>query len=115
MPQAMLETRPTSFWPISRVIIESLKTIENSADVVARTMRRTIKATEEPGAAVQRRQRAAILIIAKKAIQGFREPDSSAIDPRIGDSTAMMIDEIVAMLLQVAWAAIGSLVIRETK
>ncbi|MNT53560.1 hypothetical protein D3C72_1906500 [compost metagenome] len=55
------------------------------------------------------------MIVAKKAIHGFREPDSSAIEPRIGDSTAMMTDEIVAMLLQVAWAAIGSLVMRETK
>lgn len=52
---------------------------------------------------------------AKQAIHGFREPDLSAIAPRTGESTAMITEEIVAMLLHIACALTGSLVSRETK
>ncbi|MNU77123.1 hypothetical protein D3C71_666900 [compost metagenome] len=69
----------------------------------------------EPGAANQRKKRLVILMTAKKAIQGLRAPDWSAMEPRMGEKRAMMIDDTVAMLLHVACAEIGSSVSRATK
>ncbi len=95
--------------------MESLKTMENSAAMLARIISSMTKATGEPGAAVQSSARQTILIAAKKAIQGLRAPDSSAMDPRIGARMAMMTPEIVAALLQAVWALTASSVMRETK
>ncbi|PHJ89330.1 hypothetical protein VF08_37785 [Nostoc linckia z8] len=89
--------------------------MENSAATLARMTKSITKATDEPGAAVQRRARQMILMTAKKAIQGFRAPDSSAIEPRIGASSAMMTPDIVAALLQAVCALTGSSVMRATK
>ncbi len=107
--------RPTFCGLVSRGIMESLKTIENSAAMEARIMQITGRMTGDPGAAYQRRHRLTILMTAKKAIHGLRAPDWSAMEPRIGEKRAMMIDETVATLLHVAWAAMGSSVRRATK
>lgn len=107
--------RPTFCGLVSRGIMESLKTIENSAAMEARIMQMIGRMSGEPGAANQRKKRLTILMTAKKAIHGFLAPDWSAMEPRMGEKRAMMIDDTVAMLLHVACAEIGSSVRRATK
>ena len=85
----MLEMRPISLFGTSRGIIESLNTVENSAATEASENSATIRNRFEPGAANQSKVRLQILIAAKNPIHGLRGPVWSAIEPRIGDSTAM--------------------------
>ena len=85
----MLEIRPISLLGTRRGIIESLNTVENSAATEASEKKNTTRKRFEPGAANHSRQRLMILIAAKNAIHGLRGPVWSAIEPRIGDSTAM--------------------------
>ena len=73
-PQAILEMRPISSFGTSRGIMESLKTIENSAATDASEKKNRAKTMLEPGAACQSSSSDTILMTAKNPIQGFREP-----------------------------------------
>lgn len=74
-PQAVLEIRPTFSGVVRRGIMESLKTMENSAAMEARIMKVTGQRRAEPGAANHNIERLAIFSVAKNAIHGFLEPD----------------------------------------
>ena len=67
--------RPTFCGLVSRGIMESLKTIENSAAMEARIMQMIGRMIGEPGAANHNKKRLTILMTAKKAIHGLRAPD----------------------------------------
>ena len=70
----MLEMRPISFSGTSRGIIESLKTMENSAAIDAREKKSSGAMRLEPGAANHSIDRAMIWMTAKKPIHGLRAP-----------------------------------------
>ena len=92
----MLETRPISARWTRRGIIASLKTIENSAAICAATIRVAASASEEPGAAVHRSDRAETWTTASPPIQGLRGPARSAIAPISGERHAAMMPVMVA-------------------
>ena len=85
----MLEILPMSALETRRGIMESLKTVENSAAIEASEKAATTQNRLEPGAANHSRQRLTILIAAKTPIQGLRGPVWSAIEPSTGDRMAM--------------------------
>ncbi len=93
----MLEMRPVSAGLTSRGIIESLKTMENSAATVASTIIAMAKTRLLPGAAFQRARSERIFMTAKAAIQGFRAPEASAMEPMIGARSAMTMPAMVSV------------------
>ena len=95
--------------------MESLNTIENSADTMASAKIETIRIRLAPGSAIHKVSSAAILMTAKKAIQGFRGPVWSAMEPRMGDRTAMTSPAAAMPNVQTAWPCAGSSASRETK
>ncbi len=89
----MFEMRPISFGATSRGIIESLKTMENSAAIDASEKNTSGNIRPEPGAANHSMISDRILMMAKKPIHGLRRPVWSAIEPSTGESTAMIRPE----------------------
>ena len=88
-PQATFEIRPIWSLETRRGIIESLKTMENSAATVARQKNSNTQTSEEPGTANHNMQREMTLSTAKAPIHGLRLPVWSATEPRIGERIAM--------------------------
>ena len=85
----MFDILPISSLETSRGIIESLKTIENSAATEARLKNSSGQISGEPGAANHSSDSDTIWITAKKPIHGLRGPVWSAIEPSTGDNMAM--------------------------
>ena len=85
----MLDTLPISSLETSRGIIESLKTIENSAATEARLKNSSGTSSGEPGTANHSIDSETIWMTAKKPIHGLRGPLWSAIEPSTGDRMAM--------------------------
>ena len=93
----------------------SLKTMENSAATMAKTMSAAAKMSGVPGAANHKSSSARIFTTAKLAIHGLRGPARSAIEPRKGDRIATQMPTRVTAPLHQAWPVAGSEASWETK
>ena len=111
----MLETRPASSFAIRRGIIESLKTMENSAATVARQKKKSTSTRLDPGAAYHSIVRQVILIAAKTMIHGFLRPVWSAIEPSTGERIAMTRPAAATPQPQAARPMVESPAMRDTK
>ncbi len=95
--------------------MESLKTMENSAEIIAMLKARSTQNRFAPGTANHSVIRPAIFRTAKKPIHGLRAPVLSAIDPRTGDSTAITRPAAAKPYPQAICPASGVSAMREMK
>src|SRR5690606_34183250 len=95
--------------------MESLKTMENSAETIAMLKARSTQNRLAPGTANHSASRPAIFRTAKKPIHGLREPVLSAIAPRTGDRMAITKPAAAKPYPQATCPASGVSAMREMK